>query len=114
MKEEKELTPWENWILNNELKPDSSAALFDKLCDLVVTNYNLDSDSRKSDLKDRVHFFVEWWLENKEKSKRYRSKRSIDRLLKKKHGSVYNYLEKRTKTLNYEENTKCIKDFLES
>ena len=115
--EEKELTPWENWIANSQSaksRVDSAKLIFDKLCDLAVQNYNLDTKSRKSEFKDEMHFFIEWWDKNRLKSAKYRKNSDVDRLLKKKHGVVYHYLNRRAKTLDYDINTECIKDFLES
>lgn len=113
--EEKELTGWEAWLTRNDTAHhNTTAMLFDKLCELAVTNYTLDSKSQNQDLKDRMHFFILWWGDNKSKSEKYYSSAAMDKLLKKKHGTTYHYLNRRKKSYRYEENTECIRDFLES
>jgi len=110
------LIPWESWIDRENVKTNFvDTSSFDRLCELAVSAYDLDSANRKQDLKDRLHFFILWWNSNANKMKVYRRYTDLARLVKKRdHSMVHYYLEKRVKSLNFEYNTADIKDFLES
>lgn len=110
------MTEWEVWIVNNHSDvSDSEFNQYDMLLELAVDSYDLKSKSRKMDLRDRVTFVIRWWRKNKEIMRKYNSLQSVADLLNmKSHASVDHHIKKRKVTANYEENVKCIKDFLES
>jgi len=108
------------WNSNNS-DSDNTAAIFDKLCDLAVTNYNLDDKNREMNFLDLITFFCLWWKENKNSMGKYKTQESIAILLKRDRTSIIHHLnafEKdkygRKVSNNYEKNIVCIKDFLES
>jgi hypothetical protein len=113
---------WEAYISRNieiaKIPEKKKSTTYDNLCELCVSTYNLCSKSRKSDLKDAVHFFLEWWLKNKELMNRYHSKSAIGKLLETDHATVIHYIGTkyaegtRKKSWDFEENTKDIADFL--
>lgn len=119
------LSEWEAWLFNNADTEHESKKFtgFDHVCELAVQNYLLDSKSRKQALKDQVHYFLLWWKKNKRYMKKYTSTINIGALLKIDHSNVIHYTGRvnepdsigdRKPSLNFEDNTKCIKDFLES
>tara|TARA_R110002051_G_scaffold190863_1_gene259731 strand:- start:4 stop:351 length:348 start_codon:yes stop_codon:yes gene_type:complete len=110
------LIPWESWIDRENIKTNFvDTSSFDRLCELAVSTYGLDSTNRKQDLKDRMHFFIIWWNNNLDKMRIYRNYSALGMLLKKRdHSIVSYYLTRRVKSLNFEYNTLDIKDFLES
>ena len=111
-------TPWEVWINNHSEIPLLYFTSYDTICELAISSYELDKNSRKHDLKDKVHFFLIWWYANRNKMIKYNVYTRIGLALKIDHSSVMHYCKdgegKRKKSNNFEENTKCIKDFLES
>jgi hypothetical protein len=100
---------WDNWIKNNTVDKN-----YDRLLELAVSSYNLDERTRKMDQKDRVQFIIKWWLKNKKKFKKYTNTEKIAGLLKIKHSTVVHHYTYRKKSRIYEEETRCIKDFIES
>lgn len=111
----KHVIPWESWInRENERTNFIDVSYFDRLCELAVSSYGLDSKSRKPELKDKLHFFIIWWGKNTSKTKAYKSQSSIANLLKKNHSTISFYMLRRVGSYDFEKNTQCIKDFLES
>jgi len=104
---------WEDWIMRQSgLSVEKT--VYDVLSEMAVQSYYLDRKNRKSDLKDRVHCFILWWNKNKPKMKAYNTTISVGRLLNCDHSTVIHYLGKRKPSIMYDENTKCINDFLNS
>lgn len=115
---------WSFWITSNNPKlsniftPVSSS--YDVLCELAVYSYNLSLVCRKIELIDKLHYFYMWWHKNKRYMIKYRTFKSIAKLTGQDHSNVIHYTGKngndgkRKKSLNFEKNTACIKDFLES
>ena len=85
---------------------------YDKLCELAVSSYSLDSKYRGAELKDRVQYFLLWWLHNKKNMKYYISYSKIGQLLGIGHATVIHHISHRKPTVNYNANILCIKDFL--
>ena len=112
--EEQKKTDWETWIEREPTFPESSGSIYDKLCDLAVTNYNLTLESKEEDHADRIQFFILWWCKNKFKMKVYLKKGDVAKLLKRSY-AIPNYYQKiRKPSADYDINTECLKDFLES
>lgn len=109
------ITPWEAWIIRTDKSHNVISSDYDKLCELVVFQYGLTNRTREMNFLDKVTFFCHWWFNNKNKMHKYRSSVAIGRLLGgRDHASVFHHINVRTPTANYQENTECIKDFLES
>jgi hypothetical protein len=102
---------WSNWIKNNTTDKDID---YDKLIELVVSSYNLDKKTRKMAQKDRVQFILIWWEKNKKKFKKYTTTCRVGALLNINHATVVYHYTSRKKSRVYEEETQCIKDFIES
>lgn len=105
-------TPWEAWILlsNNKLTECS----LDKLAELAVSSYQLKAKRRDEDCMDNKHFFILWWNKNKNRFYNYRTITSLSILLGMNHSTVIHHLRHRKKSFRFEENTKCLRDFLTS
>ena len=104
---------WEDWIMREQgLSIEKTS--YDILCEMAVSSYYLNKRSRKADLKDRVHCFLIWWTKNKRLMKSYNTTTTIGRLLNVDHSTVIHMLKRRKQTIMYEDNTKCISDFLNS
>lgn len=115
------LTEWEAWLFNNSVKEQRKFTGYDHICELAVSAYKLDTSNRKVEIKDRLHYFLLWWKRNKNYMNKYKSLTAIGGLLKKDHSNVMHYVGKenqkkgiRKKSTEFNENVKCIKDFLES
>jgi hypothetical protein len=104
---------WEDWITIQETNGRKMTS-YDVMCELCVSSYSLDKKSRKSNLKDKVHFFVLWWMANRSKMVRYTSYMKIAELLKVDHSTIVHYVGTRKPTILFDENVKCINDFLNS
>ena len=102
---------WENWINIHDTNKEID---YDKLLELVVSSYDLDKKTRKMGQKDRVQFTVKWWLKNKIKFLRYDTTTKIGILLNINHATVIHHYMRRKSSRLYAEETKCIKDFIES
>ena len=126
-KEEAELdlaTPWENWIIrqnySNRGLVFGKKTQYDMIVDLAISSYTLNERTRKSDHLDRKHFFYLWWYANKGKMSSYNTLAHIADVIGEDHSNVIHYVGtngtngKRKKTGKFNENTSCIKDFLES
>lgn len=111
---------WTYWINSNTPIKDQEGTTLDTLVELCVSSYNLKSKSRKANLKNQVHFFLEWWKEHRHLMKKYRNQSRIGRHLGIDHATVSHYIGRagkpglRKKTADFEENTKCINDYLNS
>jgi len=115
--EKNNLDLWENWIYNNGLfiKGDEEyGTRYDLLCEMVISSYALNEKRRHMDLKDRVTYFLKWWQENKNKMLKYKTTTSIGKLLDCDHTTVLHHIHKRKISRDYNKNTSCIKDYLES
>lgn len=109
-----EQSPLEYFIENLQISSERRLSVYDRLCELAVSQYNLDQRGRKMDFKDRCQFFFRWWFQNKSKMFFYSSYSEIGRLCKIDHATVIHHVRVRTPSLDFEDNTACIKDFLES
>ena len=101
---------WESWIMNQE----GTSSHYDFLAELAVSSYNLKSKDRREKQKNLLHFFVLWWRDNQKRFIKYNSKSALSRLLDIHWATVIHYESKRKPSRLYEENIKCIKDFLNS
>jgi hypothetical protein len=102
---------WNNWIKKNTTDRDID---YDRLLELVVSSYNLDKKTRKMGQKDRVQFVLVWWNQNKDKFRKYNTTTRVGALLNIGHATVIHHYAYRKMSSIYEEETKCIKDFIES
>jgi len=102
---------WNDWIKQNTTDKDID---YDRLLELAVSSYNLDKKTRKMAQKDRVQFTLIWWEKNKKKFKKYTTTCRVGSLLNINHATVVHHYTSRKKSRIYEEETKCIKDFIES
>lgn len=102
---------WNDWIKQNTTDKDID---YDRLLELVVSSYQLDKTTRKMGQKDRVQFTILWWDKNKNKFKKYDTTIKLGVLLDIDHSTVVYHYKKRKKSRIYEEETQCIKDFIES
>lgn len=121
---EKELNIDDNWLTfihnleSNQIKNGKAAGgnyalnSYDKLCELAVSSYELDQKYRGAGLKDRVQYFLLWWLHNKKYMKYYNSYVRIGQLIGVGHATVIHHISHRKPTANYNANIICIKDFL--
>jgi hypothetical protein len=104
---------WEDWIMRQSgLSKDKT--VYDVLAEMAVSSYELDKRNRKADLKDRCQFFILWWMKNRHKMNIYTSTPTLGILLNSHHSTILHYIHKRKPTIMYEENTRCINDFLNS
>jgi hypothetical protein len=104
---------WEDWIMRqNGLSKERT--VYDVLSELAVSSYSLTRKSRKADLKDKMQYFILWWNKNKKNMRVYNSTIALGKLLNCDHSTVLHYIHTRKPTIMYEENTKCINDFLNS
>jgi chromosomal replication initiation ATPase DnaA len=107
-------SPWASWITRADPDAFKDLSDYDKICEMVVHSYNLTHKNRKMDLIDQRQFFIFWWKENERRMKKYNTYTAIARLLKQDHATILHLLRKRKKSLDYDDNVACIKDFLES
>lgn len=115
--EKNNLNPWENWIYNNGLfvKGDNECGTrYDLLCEMVVSSYSLNEKRRHMELKDKVTCFLKWWEENKNKMLKYKTTTAIGKILNCDHSTVIHHIKRRKVSRDYNKNTYCIKDYLES
>jgi hypothetical protein len=103
-------TPWEAWILlsGNKLNNDS----LDKIAELAVSSYNLDTKDRYEECMDKKHCFIMWWDQNRGRFNKYTTVTSLGKLLGMKHCSVIHHLRHRKESFRFDKNTRCLKDFL--
>lgn len=102
---------WDNWIKNNITEREID---YDKLLEMVVSSYDLDKKTRKMGQKDRVQFIIRWWEKRKEKFIKYNTTTKIGVLLNIDHSTIVYHYKSRKQSRIYEEETRCIKDFIES
>lgn len=109
---------WFHWLhnhasekLGNE-KARYALNTYDKLCELAVSSYELQQRNRNSVLKDRCQYFLLWWMKNRKNMKYYVTYTKIGELLGINHATVIHHVSKRKPTAMYNENIKCLKDFL--
>lgn len=88
--------------------------MYDVFLELAVSSYELDKKNRKAELKDRLQYFILWWNKNKSAMGKYNTLVELGGLVKKDHATILHYLKRRKPTINYEYNTACIRDFLNS
>jgi len=103
---------WEDWLINHGHSNDMS--MLDKLLELVVNSYDVGTKSRKLDIIDRKHFLVLWWYEHQDYFDKYYTMTSFGNLINVDHATIYHYKKNRKKSRLFNDNTKCIKDFLNS
>lgn len=102
---------WKDWIKQNTTDRDIN---YDRLIELAISSYSLDKKTRKMGQKDRVQFLVLWWLNNKNKFIKYNTTTKLGALLNLDHSTVTYQYTRRKKSKIYEEEIKCVKDFIES
>jgi phage head maturation protease len=103
---------WEDWLLNNGHVKGLTA--YDRLLELAVNSYDIRSKNRKQKRMDIKHYLILWWVENREKGSfaTYTSTTRLGELINADHSTVLHFIHHRKKTINYEKNVECIKDFL--
>jgi len=103
---------WDDWLINNGYSNDMS--MLDKLLELVVNSYDVGTKSRKMDIIDRKHFLVLWWKQNQDYLNKYQTMTSVAELIGVNHATVNHYEKHRKKSRLFNDNTDCIRDFLNS
>jgi hypothetical protein len=103
---------WEDWLLNNGHSNDKSA--HDRLLEMAIDSYGIRNKHRKMELIDRKHFLVLWWKKNKDHLNKYNTMTSLARLIQLNHSTINHYEKHRKKSRLFNENTDCIRDFLNS
>ena len=106
-------SPWDSFI-ERSLIDDRTMSSYDLLIELAVSTYHLGRRSREMGLKDRCQFLFKYWHKHQSKMKYYTSLEKIGKLCGLDHSSVHHSIYDRKPTINYKENTACLKDFLES
>lgn len=102
---------WHHWIEEHHPQSDIN---YDYLLELAINSYSLMKKSRKMGHIDRVHYIVMWWYKHKNKFKKYNTTIKLGIALEIHHATVIHYYKRRKISRIYEEETKCIKDFIES
>lgn len=105
---------WESFIERQYGLEDHEIRAYDKLLELAVSSYELETKNRRIEYIDMRHFVINWWIKNRIRFKRYNNYEKIGELLKMDHSSVSYYLNRRKKSLLYDYNTESLRDFLES
>lgn len=102
---------WHHWIEEHhpELEID-----YDYLLELAIANYNLAKKTRRMGHIDRIHYIIMWWHKHKHRFLKYNTTIRLGIALDINHATVIHYYKRRKKSRIYEEETKCIKDFIES
>ena len=103
---------WEEWMIIHNQSPDKNR--MDLLIELAVSSYELDKRSRKAELKDKVQFFIKWWYERRGFMLKYKTLESVAKLMSVDHATVLHHIKRRKPTAMYEENSRCLNDFLNS
>lgn len=106
-------TPWEAWILLSGNSLNNHYTL-DKIAELAVSSYDLATKDRSEEYMDRKHCFIMWWDQNKGKFKKYNTTTKLANLLGMKHCSVVHHKLHRKQSFRFEQNTRCLRDFLTS
>jgi len=111
-----ETSPWEAWIVNHlEDSPTKKTTSYDLLLEIAVSSYDLKRKFRGMDFQDVVQFACRWWFKNKAFMKKYDTYARVGALMGgKDHATIHAHVHRRIPTANYDLNTQCIKDFLES
>jgi hypothetical protein len=103
---------WEDWLLNNGHSNEMSA--HDRLLEMAIDSYGIRDKNRKMEIIDRKHFLVLWWKKNQDYLNKYNTMTSLARLININHATVNHYEKHRKKSRLFNENTDCIRDFLNS
>jgi hypothetical protein len=105
-------TPWEAWILlsGNAL----TNGPLDKIAELAVSSYNLKTKDRFEECMDRKHCFIMWWDKNRSRFIKYSTVTSLAKLLDMNHSTIIHHMRKRKKSFRFNDNVKCLVDFLTS
>ena len=111
----RELDPWEAWMVRNYDGDSIGLSNYDKVCELAISAYNLNKKSNKMDFQDLITCLCQWWFDNKRFMKKYNTYAKLGaKMGGRDHASILHHIRHRAVTANYIENTKCIRDFLES
>lgn len=105
-------TPWEAWILLSGNKLNDGP--LDKIAELAVSSYNLTTKDRYEECMDKKHFFIIWWIQNRNKFYKYNTITKVARLLNIHHATVLHHIKHRKQSFRFEKNTRCLRDFLTS
>lgn len=105
-------TPWEAWILLSG--HTMTTGPLDKIAELAVSSYNLDTKGRYEECMDRKHCFIMWWDQNRSRFKKYYTVTSLAKLLKMNHSTIIHHMRYRKKSFRFDSNVKCLLDFLTS
>jgi hypothetical protein len=86
----------------------------DRLLEMAIDSYGIRDKNRKMEIIDRKHFLVLWWKKNQDLLNKYNTMTSLARLININHATVNHYEKHRKKSRLFNENTDCIRDFLNS
>lgn len=104
---------WAYWIKEKE-EESKYSKIYDRIAELAVSSYELTSKERYEYRIDEKHCFVIWWYDNKNRFKKYHTITALSKLLKINHSTLIHYMNHRKKSFRYDENTRCLNDFLNS
>jgi hypothetical protein len=93
---------------------------YDFVIEKTIRKFNLDYKSRKSYLKDQVHYLLMWWKQNASRTKKFKTLRSIGEALNSDHSNIIHYVGKinedgygtRIKSTNFVNNVMDISEFI--
>ena len=86
---------------------------YDKILEQVCKEFNLTLQTRKEEVVDKRQFVAEWFVSNKWKFVKYRTNKSIAKIMGvKTQSSIVHLSSYRKKKLSYKLNTKKVAEFL--
>ena len=85
---------------------------FDCIAEATVYCFDLDKKDRTMKAIDMKHCLVRWWSENNKEFSTYKTMTDISKLLDVHHSSVNHLQKHRKESLDYDENVKIVKEFL--
>jgi hypothetical protein len=86
----------------------------DRLLEMAIDSYGIRDKNRKMEIIDRKHFLVLWWKKNQDYLNKYNTMTSLARLINVNHATINHYDKHRKKSRLFNDNTDCIRDFLNS
>lgn len=102
---------WDSWIRNNSKEKD---IYYDKILEMVIDSYDLRKRTRKMAHKDKMQYVIIWWHRHKTKFIKYDTVVKVAKLFQVDHATIIHHYTRRKPSRLYEQEIKCIKDFIES
>ncbi len=85
---------------------------YDRLLVETINKFNLNTNNTTQLYCDRKHYLCLWWLDYKRQMTYYNKETRFAEILNLDRTTIYNYLNKRKKTYNYNNNILLLKRFL--